>query len=110
MILAFANRCRQPGVLLPESGDAGMDSVREIEAFVHAFEDCSLARPLWTHTAHLKAALWLLRHLPRAEATERIRDGIRSYNAFHRYCICTGCCMTLARSASPTSCCASRAS
>lgn len=52
----------------------------EIEAFIQAFEDCSLARSEWTHGRHLLVALWYLRRHTRDEATRRIRDGIRRYN------------------------------
>jgi hypothetical protein len=52
----------------------------EIEAFVRAFEDCSLPRSAWTHQKHLVMALWYLVQLPVGEATKKIRDGIQRYN------------------------------
>jgi GNAT superfamily N-acetyltransferase len=55
----------------------------EIESLVRAFEDCSLPRAGWTHREHLTVALWYLRHHPREEATNRIREGIRRFNLSH---------------------------
>jgi hypothetical protein len=55
----------------------------EIESLVRAFEDGSLPRAEWTHREHLTVALWYLRRHPRAEATERVREGIRHYNLSH---------------------------
>jgi hypothetical protein len=55
----------------------------EIESLVRTFEAGTLPKPEWTHRAHLTVALWYLRRHPRAEATRRIRDGIKSYNARH---------------------------
>lgn len=52
----------------------------EIEAFIRAFEDCTLPAAEWTHDRHLVMALWYLRRFPSDEATRRIRDGIRRYN------------------------------
>ncbi len=52
------------------------------EEFLQKFEDCSLSRECWTHTAHIRMA-WL--QMERAasfyEALERIRVGIVSFNA-----------------------------
>jgi hypothetical protein len=53
----------------------------EIDALVRSFEDGSLPRHEWTHRAHLVVALWYLLRHPTDEATRRIRDGIRRYNA-----------------------------
>jgi hypothetical protein len=55
----------------------------EIETLVRAFVDCTLPRAGWTHREHLTVALWYLRHHPRAEATGRIREGIRRFNLSH---------------------------
>lgn len=60
-----------------------MKTDAEIEALVLAFEDGSLPKANWTHQAHLAAALWYLRRHPREDATRRIRDGIKAYNARH---------------------------
>jgi hypothetical protein len=54
---------------------------REIELFIRAFEDCSLARSEWTHARHLVMALWYIRRHGRDDATWRIRDAIRRFNA-----------------------------
>ena len=48
--------------------------------FIERFERGTWPKPLWTHSAHLAVATWYLYSLPVAEATERVRDGIRSYN------------------------------
>lgn len=53
----------------------------EIEAIVHAFEDCTLPRSQWPHSAHLTVALWYLTHHPKPVATRCIREGIQRYNA-----------------------------
>jgi hypothetical protein len=58
-----------------------MDSDDEVEHLVRRFEACTLPRAEWTHHAHLTVALWYLLHHPKVEATARIRDGIRRYNA-----------------------------
>jgi hypothetical protein len=55
-----------------------MNTVPEL---IRAFESGTLPRKDWTHQAHLLVALWYLRTLPRAEATERIRNGILKLNA-----------------------------
>src|SRR5262245_34002098 len=52
----------------------------EIEAFIRAFEECSLPKSEWTHARHLIMALWYIRRHGRDEATTLIRDGIRRYN------------------------------
>ncbi len=57
-----------------------MKTDADIELLVRSFEECTLPRPQWTHTAHLTVALWYLIHYPRNEATERIRRGIERYN------------------------------
>jgi hypothetical protein len=53
----------------------------EVESLVRAFEACTLPRPEWTHQAHLTVALWYLAHCSGREATARIRNGIKRYNA-----------------------------
>lgn len=52
----------------------------ELESLVRRLEDCTLPRNLWTHRAHLAVALWYLFHLPREDATSRIRGGIQRFN------------------------------
>lgn len=48
--------------------------------FIAAFERGDWPKSMWTHAAHLAVATWYLLLLPEAEATERVRQGIRSYN------------------------------
>ena len=57
------------------------DTFIEIEDLVRAFEDCTLPKPLWTHQAHLTVAMWYLVHYSGREATARIRNGIKRFNA-----------------------------
>lgn len=47
------------------------------------FEDHSLQHAQWTHRAHLKVAYLYLLQLPYPEALERLRTGIKAYNAAH---------------------------
>lgn len=65
-----------------------LDAVRfrtagEVLALVRRFEDCTLPRAEWTHAAHLTVALWHLLQYDAREATERVRRGIKRYNAAH---------------------------
>lgn len=53
----------------------------DLESLVRAFEACTLPRSEWTHQAHLTVALWYLVHCSGREATARIRNGIKRYNA-----------------------------
>lgn len=53
------------------------------EEHLRRFEDHSLPHAQWTHRAHLKVAYLYLLHLPFPEALERLRSGIKSYNAAH---------------------------
>ena len=50
-------------------------------AFLAAFETQSLPFGEWTHRAHVKVAFLYLRQLPLGDALDRIRAGIRAYNA-----------------------------
>ncbi|MER3435187.1 MAG: hypothetical protein C4288_17665 [Leptolyngbya sp. ERB_1_1] len=54
----------------------------EIIGLVRSFEDCTLSRAQWTHSAHLTVALWYLIHEP-LTAAEQIRYGIQRYNQAH---------------------------
>lgn len=56
-------------------------SFEEIEAVIRGFETGTLPRAQWTHRAHLLVACWYLVCRPEPEATERIRQGIKQYNA-----------------------------
>jgi hypothetical protein len=51
------------------------------EEFLTAFERCTLPRVLWTHAAHVRMAWLYLGRLPVGDALDRVRDGIRRYNA-----------------------------
>lgn len=53
----------------------------EVENLVRAFDDCTLPKPAWTHQAHLTVALWYLVHYSGREATTRVRNGIKRFNA-----------------------------
>jgi hypothetical protein len=55
----------------------------EVFSLVRRFGDCTLPRSEWTHAAHLTVALWFLLEFDWPEATERVRLGIRRYNAAH---------------------------
>jgi hypothetical protein len=48
------------------------------------FEDLSLPFDQWTHRAHLRIAYCYLRQHPFAVALERIRAGIKAYNAANK--------------------------
>ncbi|MGG6263969.1 hypothetical protein ACQ4M3_10595 [Leptolyngbya sp. AN03gr2] len=54
----------------------------EILKLVQAFENCTLARSHWTHSAHLTVALWYLIDQP-LTAPDQIRFGIQRYNQAH---------------------------
>src|SRR5436190_4665817 len=51
------------------------------EAFLRAFEDCTLPFAEWRHRAHLKVAYLYLRELPFGEALTKVRKNIQRYNA-----------------------------
>ena len=57
---------------------ASTDEVRELVA---AFEACTLPKEAFTHTAHLTVALWYLVWYGPDEATDRVRDAIKRFNA-----------------------------
>lgn len=52
----------------------------EIEALVNEFNNCTLSRSEWNHTAHLTVALWYLIRYEEQEAILEIRDRIKRYN------------------------------
>ncbi len=64
-----------PGNPVAREAGAGDD------AFLREFEDCSLPPSAWTHEAHVRLAWLVLGREPFSEATDRVRDGIRRYNA-----------------------------
>ena len=51
------------------------------DEFLAAFEACTLARKLWTHEAHVRMAWLYLSRERSEEASAKICDGIRRYNA-----------------------------
>jgi len=51
------------------------------DAFLKAFEDCTLPFEQWKHRAHIKVAYLYLRQLPYAQALDKIRTNIQRYNA-----------------------------
>lgn len=51
-----------------------------LREFIEQFEQGTLAKPLWTHAAHLSVGAWYLLTLPVAAAVEQVRTGIRHYN------------------------------
>jgi hypothetical protein len=52
-----------------------------IDELVTGFEELTLPKERWTHAAHLTVALTYLKRYPRDEATSRMRDRIKRYNA-----------------------------
>jgi hypothetical protein len=58
-------------------------STEEILSLLRGFDDCTLPREEWTHAAHLTVALWHLLQYDWPEAVERVRRGIKRYNAAH---------------------------
>jgi hypothetical protein len=53
------------------------------DELLRQFEDCTLPFDQWVHRAHVKVAyLYLTRH-PLERAAEKMRSGIRAYNAAH---------------------------
>ncbi len=53
----------------------------EDQEFLQKFERCTLPFTEWNHRAHLKVAYLYLTAHPLEEATDRIRRGIKRYNA-----------------------------
>lgn len=49
--------------------------------FLQAFENCTLPSAEWKHRAHVKVAYLYLREFPFEQALEKIRSGIKRYNA-----------------------------
>ncbi|HCF26297.1 MAG TPA: hypothetical protein DEV81_03520 [Cyanobacteria bacterium UBA11049] len=56
-------------------------TLNEIENLVLAFENCTLPREKWSHSAHLTIALWYLTHFSEQDAIKCICDRIQKYNA-----------------------------
>jgi len=51
---------------------------------LQAFESCALPFEAWVHRAHLRVAYLYLRALGPEAAVDRMRDGIRRFNAANR--------------------------
>jgi hypothetical protein len=54
------------------------------EAFLRAFESCTLTPEEWRHRSHLKVAYLYLRRHGLAGATEKIPAAIKALNAAHK--------------------------
>jgi hypothetical protein len=54
----------------------------EIDAFLHAFESCTLSKSEWTHAAHIFTGACLVHTLGGEAALDRMRPAIRRYNEF----------------------------
>ena len=52
----------------------------EITAFLAAFEDGSLPKQCWTHSAHLLAGAWYVHQLGEARALDHMRTCVQRYN------------------------------
>ena len=52
--------------------------------FLSCFEDCSLPFDQWNHRAHVKVAFLYLRESSFDQAIEKMRSGIKVYNAAHQ--------------------------
>jgi hypothetical protein len=71
-------------VLAVEKCEASAPTYRtldEITSLIQGFETGLLPRSEWTHAAHLTVALWYLSRASGREATARIRNGIKRFNA-----------------------------
>jgi|SRR5579862_1600452 len=65
---------------IPEIGPDMPLVAADIADFIHAFENRTLPKPLWTHHAHLLVGLWYLsKHAPE-QALDIVRERIRAYN------------------------------
>ena len=51
------------------------------DEFLAAFEACTVPRADWAHAAHVRMAWLYLSRLPAPDALDRVRTGIRRYNA-----------------------------
>jgi hypothetical protein len=54
------------------------------DAFLKSFEDRTLPFDQWTHRAHVKMSYLYLTALPFDAALEKIRGGIKAYNAHNK--------------------------
>jgi hypothetical protein len=52
----------------------------EIDAFLHAFESCTLPKSEWTHSAHIFTGACFVHTLGESAAIDRMRPAIRRFN------------------------------
>lgn len=74
-ITAVSNSPALPATCCP------LPAPNAIRDLVAAFERCELPRAGWTHRAHLVTALWYLAHYGLDDGGERVRTGIKRFNA-----------------------------
>jgi hypothetical protein len=68
-------------VIQQDSHDPLPDASTSDDAHLRRFEDQSLPLEHWHHRAHLKVAYLYLSRFPFDEALDKLRSGIRAYNA-----------------------------
>lgn len=56
-------------------------TIDEIKNLITSFNNCTLARSKWNHSAHLTVALWYLTQYEQKPAINLIRQSIQRYNA-----------------------------
>jgi hypothetical protein len=59
------------------------DSTDAVHDVITAFESHALPHAQWNHRAHLTVAAWYVMWYGPDAALDRVRDGIRAYNAAH---------------------------
>jgi hypothetical protein len=57
------------------------ETLDKIKNLIRSFENCTLPRREWTHSAHLIVTLWYVTHYPETEVVKLVREGIKKYNA-----------------------------
>jgi hypothetical protein len=55
-------------------------TLEQTRRLVSQFEEHTLPKQQWTHTAHSIVALWYCIKYPLPQAVQRIRNGIKAYN------------------------------
>jgi hypothetical protein len=81
MTKAAATNPPAPLVAARPEATRPLPALDEIRDIVVAFERCELPLAAWTHRAHLVTALWYLVHYGTEEGGERVRTGIKRFNA-----------------------------
>jgi hypothetical protein len=64
----------------PKDNKILYNETAQIENLVRGFEERTLPFSQWTHEAHITVAVWYLYYFPLDVATEKIRNGIQTYN------------------------------